>query len=236
MRIETDRSDRPYDVQKLLNYEEIKGDLQIRLCDAEQNTERLKDLVSIPDGDYAMTFQVCMGDVSGDSFGTVAVTQALLGSWGISARQLHDDAITAEDSRTPTLNRLSDVVASMMFGADEPVNYLGTAFPLIRDGDMMNIYVLSTQDKTFGASLIAREDILQKAATALGGNFFILPSSVHETLLVPESSAIDVQDLITMVREVNRSEVSPQDFLSDKVQHFDKDTVSSSHFENLKFC
>ena len=224
MRIETDRSDRPYDVQKLLNYEEIKGDLQIRLCDAEQNTERLKDLVSIPDGDYAMTFQVCMGDVSGDSFGTVAVTQALLGSWGISARQLHDDAITAEDSRTPTLNRLSDVVASMMFGADEPVNYLGTAFPLIRDGDMMNIYVLSTQDKTFGASLIAREDILRKAATALGGNFFILPSSVHETLLVPESSAIDVQDLITMVREVNRSEVSPQDFLSDKVQHFDKDT------------
>ena len=70
------------DLQKLLNYEEIKGDLQIRLCDAKQNTERLKDLVSIPDGDYAMTFQVCMGDVSGDSFGTVAVTQALLGSCG----------------------------------------------------------------------------------------------------------------------------------------------------------
>ena len=98
---------------------------------------------------------------------------------------------------------------------------------------MMNIYVLSTQDKTFGVTPLMRKTSLRKAYAL--GELLHPPSSVHETALVPESSAIDVQDLITMVREVNRNEVSPQDFLSDKVQHFDKDTVSSSHFENLKF-
>ena len=223
VRIEADRSDKPLDIDRLLNYGDLKDNLQIRLCDAEQNRERLKELVSVPAGEYAKTFQVCIGDMAADSYGTIAVTQGLLTSWGISAEQLHADAMAAEDRRGPGLYNLGDMMSHMM-GGGEPRNILGNVFPIIPDENQMNLYCLTTKDKMFGASLMARDDILAQAATAIGESFFILPSSVHEVLLMPESAAMSPQALVTMVKEINENEVSPQDLLSDKVQYFDKDT------------
>ena len=223
VRIEADRSDKPIDIDILLNYDGIKDRLQIRLCDAEQNRERLKELVSVSDGDYAKTFQVCVGDMSADSYGTISVTPGLMNSWGIQVEQLNADAMAAEDHRGPRLYNLGDMMGHMMAGG-EARNLLGNAFPVIPDENQINLYCLTMKDKTFGASLMAREDILAQAATVRGESFFILPSSVHEVLLMPESVAMSPQALVTMVQEINQNEVSPQDMLSDKVQYFDKDT------------
>lgn len=58
------------------------------------------------------------------------------------------------------------------------------------------------------------------------GDFTILPSSTHETLILPDSEGMPIQHLKEMVAEVNGSFVEDADRLTDEVYHFDtKDRV-----------
>ena len=61
------------------------------------------------------------------------------------------------------------------------------------------------------------------AAEKLGGNFFVLPSSIHECLFVPDNGEFRRPQLEEMVRSVNAAEVSEADFLSNSVYHYDAD-------------
>jgi hypothetical protein len=87
------------------------------------------------------------------------------------------------------------------------------------------MYVMTNKWKNFGASAVFDPEALQKAAEAIGGtDFFILPSSVHELMIVPDNGEMDYRELCGMVREVNQNEVDPKDFLSDRVQYYDRGT------------
>ena len=55
----------------------------------------------------------------------------------------------------------------------------------------------------------------------IGGDYYVLPSSIHETLIVPDTGLHDVNELEAMVKEVNETQVAPDEILSDKVQHYD---------------
>lgn len=58
------------------------------------------------------------------------------------------------------------------------------------------------------------------------GDFFILPSSTHETLVIPDNGAFDYRVLEDMVQTINENEVAPEERLSDHVYHYDvKDRV-----------
>lgn len=62
---------------------------------------------------------------------------------------------------------------------------------------------------------------MDQAAEKLGGDFYILPSSIHEILLVPDNGDKTADDLRDMVREVNATQVSPEEKLTDNVYHYD---------------
>lgn len=81
--------------------------------------------------------------------------------------------------------------------------------------------VLSNESGIDGAALIACPEVLKAVQKELGEAFYILPSSIHETLILPKSSADDVEDLKQMVSSINEAEVAPEDRLSDNVYEFD---------------
>ena len=54
------------------------------------------------------------------------------------------------------------------------------------------------------------------------GNFYILPSSIHESIIVPASCALEASELIHMVRQVNETNVDPEELLSDNIYYYDK--------------
>lgn len=85
------------------------------------------------------------------------------------------------------------------------------------------MFVATVPDKIHGAGIIAYQDFMDQAAERVGGDFFILPSSRHEILLVPDNGQMDLHDLEAMVREVNATHVTPEDKLTDNVYHYDAD-------------
>ena len=81
--------------------------------------------------------------------------------------------------------------------------------------------VLTNEKGIDGAALIACPDVLKTVHEQIGEDFYILPSSRHEILLMPKSEAMDVADLKDMVSSINEREVPLEDQLSDNVYEFD---------------
>ena len=77
------------------------------------------------------------------------------------------------------------------------------------------------------------DESLEELSHKCDGNFYILPSSVHEVLVLSEKKAPCIKDLRDMVYEVNSTQVLPEEILSDNVYYYDKETKSISIAEHM---
>lgn len=73
----------------------------------------------------------------------------------------------------------------------------------------------------YGAGEVLNPKLQKEASEKLGGDFFILPSSIHECILVSTDCGLSVTDLNNMVHDINQSEVKPAERLSDSVYKYD---------------
>ena len=134
--------------------------------------------------------------------------QALLDQYGITAEQLHEDAVAAQlANHPPVLKNMSEMMAEMSGG--------------MMDMPESPMWVATVEGGMNGASVTQLPNFLQDAADRLGGDFFVLPSSVHEVLFIKDDGSFEREQLESMVRGVNATEVSEADFLSDSVYHYD---------------
>ena len=136
--------------------------------------------------------------------------------------QLHKDALLANRSSLPALTDLNVLLCSEMFGIGKAENLLAEG--AVYDSTGIPMLCLTNSRKQFGASLILHDDILRRAGEVLGSNYFVLPSSIHETILVPDIEGSDAQGLCLMVKEINEGKVEACEQLSDKVQYYDRET------------
>ncbi len=107
------------------------------------------------------------------------------------------------------------------------------------DPDMLpddpGMYVATCNQGMNGAGCIFYPEFMDQTAEKVGGDFFILPSSIHEVILVPDNGTLTAQELDAMVQEVNANEVLPEERLSENAFHYDsKDHVfeKAASFEN----
>ena len=66
------------------------------------------------------------------------------------------------------------------------------------------------------------DDLWKRMEALIGGNFYVLPSSVHELILIPERYGMDKRRLQEMVKEINRTEVENEEVLSDNVYYYSR--------------
>lgn len=92
------------------------------------------------------------------------------------------------------------------------------------------MYVLTNQRKFYGAAAILYPHVLEAVSEKLGDAFYVLPSSIHECILVPESGSYKGEDLERIVREINATQVPEEEILSDRVYYYSKSGDSLSFF------
>ena len=219
-KIQTDYHIPAFDFSSLGDYEKVKPLLAIRLYDPEKNQDYLKDKPHTPCGDLAAAYRIQVSK-DNDGVASAVVTDSMLQIWGIGVEQLHKDALAAESSReTVCLHSMDDVMNQLIFSGECP--------NLLNDDEISNtglgIYVLTNQSKLNGAGVLAQDNVLERIGDLLGSDFYVLPSSIHEVLIVPDNGAVNLKELETMVKEVNATQVAPEDLLSDKVQYYDRET------------
>ena len=84
----------------------------------------------------------------------------------------------------------------------EKTNLLDRDEPIAPE-DIGSMYVLTNTSGSLGAAALFYPDVKDKAAELLGSDYYILPSSVHEVILVPESPGINAAELCDMVKQAN---------------------------------
>ena len=204
-----------------LDYEKMKDKLQMRICDKEWNTDLLADKVVTEHGDFAAYYAVNLEE-NGEGISSIPVTVSLMNEWGVSAEQIQADAMVADRKRGVTLMDMNEIIKSMIFG-EEPENLLNEKMDMEAMENPM--FCLTNKAKMNGASLLLQEDIRKQIGECLGSDYFVIPSSVHEVLILPDNGILQVPELNAMVQEVNETQVERQEQLSDKVQFCDKKTA-----------
>ena len=201
----------PWEESLLQNYEELKGKFACKLIHRGKNEKLLNDIPYVPWMDLAIVVFVLL-EVSPYGTATVLVRKEHLEIWGLTEAQLFDEAkkntpILLPYQFCPMRKLLREICP---YAVDEG------------EEEEESLYVLSNKLRSFGAASMLYEGILEKVGQKLGENYYILPSSIHEVIVVPESKSPVKQDLEEMVREINETQVEEEEVLSDRVYYFSR--------------
>ena len=194
-----------------ISYEQAKDMLFPELIPQRGNEAILSEHPHVKMEDLAVVYRLELPS-SDTTIKTLRVTHKLLAAFGVNAAQMKQDALENAPKTHPATFRPLDEVLSEMTG--------GLPVPPPCEGQP-KLYVASTEVINRGAGVITYPNFLQEAWEILSGNFFILPSSIHELLFLKDNGDITKQELTDIVRSVNATEVSPQEQLSDNVYHYD---------------
>lgn len=207
-------------INDIQNYDVMKNKLVMEVVSAEANAELLETIPHKDIEDMAVVYRFDVKDIVGEG-ATVIVTNKMLDNYGVTPEQLHADAVkNAPEIRPIVIQGMAEVLAKQM--GVEDLEMLGLNIP----PEQEQIFVASVPDNVHGAGVLAYEDFMDKAAERAGGDFYILPSSIHEVLIVPDNGMMDLAALENMVREVNATTVDPSEKLTDNVYHYDsKDKI-----------
>ena len=207
------------DINSVLNFESIKDRIDCRLINAETNSEYLKDKPFKQIEDLAVVYTVELGKNSDGIMNTV-VTDSLMSSWGIDAEQLDKVAMeNLENSDTSRFSSMRDVLKSMMFPDmpdDDPM--VASMLPPMEGPQM---YVLTSDDKLYGAKYLADTGKLDEISEKLGCDLVVIPSSVHECIILPNDGSMDRATIEGMIHDVNSTQVPPKDILSEHAYMYD---------------
>lgn len=203
-----------FDVDSVVNFSKVKTRICAKLISRERNRNLLKTVPYHEFLDLAVVYFVSVKEMD---FASILIHDNLLERWGVTEEELYSCAMQNTPLLFPeNILPMSEVLKDMLSVEAMPEE----AFAVIED----TIYVATNQSKIFGAAVLLYPRFLEHEAEALGRNFYIIPSSVHEVLIIPaEKIEQDADELLEMVKEVNTTQVSDEEVLSDNVYYYDRE-------------
>lgn len=183
------------------NYANVRPNLFVALVNAELN-ENEKDALADPFLDLLKIVKIIVP--SGKNSGLVTVKKSMLDVWGVTATEVFMDAISAKNPYTVTVN---DTISNMIgVNDDAPFEFV------------------TNKMKFFGASVILYDDkaVLKKLAKKYDDDLVIIPSSVHEVLVLPYYDGSDLDSLRETIKHVNNNVVEKADILSYSAYKYDR--------------
>lgn len=198
----------------ITDYGKVKDSLYLRMVPG--NSPILSNAPHKMIGDMAVITNVNLDSMSNENGRScVAVTTQLMEMYGIDQDQLFADAEKNSLEKEPiVLTPLGNMIAALIQSEElpDPADAGITA------------YVASNPSGFHGAAIAAYPNFADKCLNELGGDFWVIPSSVHEFILIKDDGHGKPEDLEAMIRNVNETVVEPRDFLSDHVYHFSERT------------
>ncbi len=224
-----------------LSYEKIHKQIYCRLINYEKNKDILEE---IPHRRYLDLAVVCYFAYTNEMIGngTIMIHRSHLESWEITEEQMLDNAIENTQnilgySSFNMLHMLRDMLMERIstepealaeFIEETPEEFTMDYVRQVVDDMLLEsgkrpMYVVTNRNKCLGAVCMMFDQVMNAMAEEIGEGFIILPSSIHEVILVPEKDAVETGRLKEIVAEVNAGHVEPQEVLSDNIYYYDRE-------------
>lgn len=233
-----------------LDYEKVKDRVVYKLINYEMNKDLLKEIPYIPFLDLAVVFYYYMeNEVFGAA--SILIYHTHMKKWEISLKRLTADAeyntprvlgyrladmedIVRELIRKDLGNRLSKKNVCRQGEEEIPMDeIIDKMLECYLEGREENpMYVLTNRSSQNGAACILYPSVLKNFAERIGSDLYILPSSIHEVILIKDYEIEDVDALRNMVKDVNRTQLAPEEVLSDQVYYYSRKSDKVELCEN----
>jgi len=208
--------DVPEEFLRFDRFEEAKPNITLKVLNTAINEAYLADTARVEYLDLSVVFY-CTAIVGVQRHVFCSkISKELMEKWGIDEHTLYDLA----RRNTPRLlgvylREVKDVIMEMLEGTDDPAR--DSLLWALEDDERSPMYILSNYTRNSGAGNMFAEGILQSLAEQLGDDLYLIPSSVHEVLVIPVNSRLTREEVDAMVADVNRTVLRPEDILSDHV-------------------
>ena len=188
------------DISRINDFNTVKGDIRLRLYSNTTHAEICKsasaygfdDMILVPYLDNVIPN------------GSVKISASLMEVWGVSEEEIFEEAARAGKYEILSLNYIMEELA----------HTAGKEFTI---DECCPMFVVTNPQRCYGAyGVIALKDRLNEMFPS---GFTVIPSSVHECIVIPKDSA-DIETVSSMVREVNKSCVSPEEVLGNHAYEF----------------
>ena len=250
-RIDPDRTPVPdHYLLDFSDFEDLKDRIVLRIISREMNPLLLND---VPHRDYldlSIVYYILL-DTKEDlrhEMATALIHNSNLECWGTTEEELYRLAVSNTPKLLPPRIRdiesiIGEILCSGSFrnngedpeeddllfsDTDEDASAAGEMIRHVCSSvtDHCPMYVLSNPTRLYGAAAILYPGLLEKYREELGCGFFVLPSSVHETILLPFHDGLkpehsQIEELRDLVRQINEENVSPIERLTDSVYTYD---------------
>lgn len=192
-----------FDIKWFRDFNQIRENLFYRLINYEKNQELLS---MVPHTRFLDLAKIYYADCQiGETAGSILIYHRHVKEWNIT----EDELITAAEENTPRLYPANLHPIFNTLGFDDDISLiLKMPFPM---------FVLSNTGNQNGAAVVCYKDILERFSQKIEDDLVILPSSVHETMLLPLQKSNNIESLRKMVYDINHATLDQSQFLSDNV-------------------
>ncbi|NLL76443.1 MAG: hypothetical protein GX235_04245 [Clostridiales bacterium] len=230
------------DMNFFTDYGKMKGRVAYKIIGYEKNKEILEEIPHFQFLDMAVVFYC---NVSEEEFSkaTILIYNNHLRMWDITKETLYEDA--KENTKKLLPARIVPIEKMMreIFSEDlkrEFSERKGEEDEFMPDEEWFDkaadqllstvtdcdggggMYVMGNENKLFGAVTMLYDNTLQTFSNEISKDLFILPSSIHEVILIPDDGRQEAEELWRMVCEINNTQVDPEDVLTDAVYHYSR--------------
>lgn len=226
------------DLSDFTEFDRAKEKLAFKLIHAERNRELLKEIPHKLFHDLALVFYYTVQEAPFYGNAAILVYNSHLKQWKVSEQTLMQTALENTPALFPAvIENMQDVMQKILRDSleeDLPQGESGEEELFDEDwkeeltrqmlegqaGSPSPMYVLSNRQKLYGAACMLYPGILKNFAEQQGKDLYILPSSIHEVLLIPVEKEISHKELREIVTEVNRTQVAEDEVLADSVYYY----------------
>lgn len=209
-----------FDTDFFMDYELVREQIAYRLVNREKNRNLLEEVPFIPYLDMAITF-FCKIQHEELGCGIIQVKNEHMQIWGVEKEQLFYDAEQNMRRLCPELIcTMQELLESAGNEQEIPEEVLREA----SESGQLQMIVATNTDKSYGAAVILYEGVLAGLSERMQSSLAILPSSVHEVIVLPVKNEEEAAAFCDMVHEINETQVEPEEVLTDSVYFYGKHT------------
>ena len=206
------------DMEFFKDFEQVKNQIVYRLINREKNKELLADIPHVDFLDLAICFYYSFWHPEIGE-GAILIHNSHLEMWNVEAGIL----MPLANLNTPRLMpaRFCTIDEALSGVLDEEQS---AELQKLQQESGKYLYVLSNIKCCNGAAVILYPGMLETVARRLRSSFYLLPSSIHETLLLCDDGKSNSEDLHMMIADINGSQIREEEVLSDYAYHYDAAT------------
>ena len=219
--IKDSRSKSPYvDTKRFLDYENVRKNIVYRLINTEMNRELLEDIPHFEYFDLSIIFR-CTLETDQYNSATILIHNIHMKLWDVTPEQLYQEA--GENTKRIEgyeIKSIAEVLCEIAekenpeaYEHDECIKQFSDSVPM---------YVISNKKRIEGAACMLYPDLIKEFSDKVDSSFYIIPSSVHELLLVLTENDNGIEEIKNMIKEINDTQVKPEERLSYSVYYYDR--------------